>query len=46
MLTKMRAKWMARLTVLSLFCLGFYVSALYFLLAVLLLNTHHKEIFW
>ncbi|WEM41996.1 hypothetical protein PTW35_15605 [Photobacterium sp. DA100] len=42
----MNHKFLARLTVLSLFLLGFNVSALYFLLAVLLLNTHHKEIFW
>lgn len=46
MLTKAPAKWMARTTVASLVLLGFQVSALYFLLAVLLLNTHHKEIFW
>ncbi|KLV02193.1 membrane protein [Photobacterium aquae] len=42
----MTQKWLPRLTVISLFLLGFQVSALYFLLAVLLLNTHHSDIFW
>ncbi|WP_267900012.1 hypothetical protein [Photobacterium chitinilyticum] len=42
----MMNKLLVRLTTLGLFLLGFNVSALYFLLAVLLLNTHHKEIFW
>ncbi|MGR5065336.1 hypothetical protein [Photobacterium lutimaris] len=42
----MNHKFLARLTVLGLLLLGFNVSALYFLLAVLVLNTHHKEIFW
>ncbi|WP_027251783.1 hypothetical protein [Photobacterium halotolerans] len=36
---------LVRSTTLLLCLLGFHVSALYFLLAVLLLNTHHKEIF-
>lgn len=44
--SKWHSKLMARLTVLSLLLLGFNVSALYFLLAVLLFNTHHKDIFW
>ncbi|KLV11205.1 MULTISPECIES: hypothetical protein [Photobacterium] len=42
----MNAKFLPRLTVLSLLLLGFNINAIYFLLAVLLLNTHHKEIFW
>ncbi|KDM92487.1 hypothetical protein [Photobacterium galatheae] len=36
---------LVRITTVLLCWLGFHVSALYFLLAVLLLNTHHKEIF-
>ncbi|WP_269093314.1 MULTISPECIES: hypothetical protein [Photobacterium] len=36
---------LVRCMALLLCWLGFHVSALYFLLAVLLLNTHHKEIF-
>ncbi|WP_299019373.1 hypothetical protein [uncultured Photobacterium sp.] len=42
----MANKFLVRLITLVLVMLGFHISALYFLLAVLLLNTHHKEIFW
>ncbi|WP_255377157.1 hypothetical protein [Photobacterium sp. J15] len=42
----MMNQFLARLATLTLVLLGFHVSAIYFLLAVLLLNTHHKEIFW
>lgn len=38
-------RFVVRLTALSALLLGFNVSALYFLLVVLLLNTHHREIF-
>ncbi len=34
-----------RLTVGSLLILGIKMSALYFLLMVLLVNTHHRELF-
>ncbi|HIF9062623.1 TPA: hypothetical protein ACX6MH_002817 [Photobacterium damselae] len=37
--------FLVRLTTGSLVILGFKVSALHFLLVVLLLNTHHKELF-
>ncbi|HIF9333639.1 TPA: hypothetical protein ACX6RM_001893 [Photobacterium damselae] len=37
--------FLVRLTTGCLVILGFKVSALYFLLVVLLLNTHHKELF-
>ncbi|WP_256449223.1 hypothetical protein [Photobacterium sp. GJ3] len=36
---------LVRCTVLLVCFLGFHASAIYFLLAVLLLNTHHKEFF-
>lgn len=36
---------LVRVTMASLFVLAFQFSALYFLLAVVLLNTHHREIF-
>ncbi|WP_017026313.1 hypothetical protein [Vibrio rumoiensis] len=36
---------LVRVTVASLFVLAFQFSALYFLLAVVLLNTHHRELF-
>ncbi|MDX1303449.1 MAG: hypothetical protein R3289_14100 [Photobacterium sp.] len=38
-------KFIVRFLILLLLMLGFKISAIYFLLAVLLLNTHHKEIF-
>ena len=38
-------KFIVRFLTLCLLMLGFKISAIYFLLAVLLLNTHHKEIF-
>ncbi len=37
--------FLVRLTVASLVVLGFKLSAIYFLLMVLLLNTHHRELF-
>lgn len=36
---------LVRLTVGSLLILGIKISALYFLLMVLLVNTHHRELF-
>ncbi|WP_171734853.1 hypothetical protein [Vibrio sp. 99-70-13A1] len=36
---------LVRITIGTLAILGFKLSALYFLLMVLLLNTHHKEFF-
>ncbi len=41
----MLQQFLVRLTTATLVILGFKVSAIYFLLVVLLLNTHHKEIF-
>ncbi|WP_428464158.1 hypothetical protein [Photobacterium kagoshimensis] len=38
-------KFLVRLTALTALLLGFNVSAMYFLLVVLLLNTHHRDIF-
>ncbi|CAK1958752.1 hypothetical protein C9I94_20135 [Photobacterium swingsii] len=38
-------KFLVRLTALTALLLGFNVSAIYFLLVVLLLNTHHRDIF-
>ncbi|CAM3922425.1 hypothetical protein VA7868_00132 [Vibrio aerogenes CECT 7868] len=37
--------FLVRLTIGSLAVLGIKISALYFLLLVVLLNTHHKEFF-
>ncbi|MBW3697185.1 hypothetical protein EK599_15920 [Vibrio sp. T187] len=37
--------FLVRLTIGCLVILGFKISAIYFLLMVLLLNTHHKEFF-
>lgn len=37
--------FLVRLTMGCLAVLGFKLSALYFLLLVLLLNTHHREFF-
>lgn len=37
--------FLVRLTMGCLAILGFKLSALYFLLLVLLLNTHHREFF-
>ncbi|CAH0527137.1 hypothetical protein VHP8226_02480 [Vibrio hippocampi] len=37
--------FLVRLTVGTLAILGIKLSALYFLLMVLLLNTHHREFF-
>ncbi|GAD29725.1 putative membrane protein [Photobacterium leiognathi lrivu.4.1] len=41
----MLQQFLVRLTIATLVILGFKISAIYFLLVVLLLNTHHKEIF-
>ncbi|EAS63232.1 hypothetical protein VAS14_08135 [Vibrio angustum S14] len=41
----MLRQFLVRLTTAILVLLGFKVSAIYFLLVVLLLNTHHKELF-
>ena len=38
----MLRQFLVRLTTATLVILGFNVSAIYFLLVVLLLNTHHK----
>ncbi|KGK10282.1 hypothetical protein [Vibrio navarrensis] len=37
--------FLVRLTLGTLLILGIKLSAIYFLLMVVLLNTHHKEIF-
>jgi hypothetical protein len=37
--------FLVRLTVVSLVVLGFKLSAIYFLLMVLLIGTHNKEFF-
>lgn len=37
--------FVVRLTIGTLVILGFKLSAIYFLLLIILLNTHHKEFF-